>query len=101
LTMEQPRFDDLPALVASMVQEIAELKEIVAAKLTTPEGYEPDVTMDVKEAASYLRCTEDNIYKKVRSGDLPHHRNGKLIYFKKKELDKATEVVQHKRKFFR
>ncbi|MBK1439506.1 helix-turn-helix domain-containing protein [Parapedobacter sp. ISTM3] len=35
--------------------------------------------MDVQEAAECLRCTPDNVYKKVRSGSLPHYRNGKKI----------------------
>lgn len=98
--MERILFDDLPTQVALLRQEIAELKAIVAGKLTTPEGYEPDITMDVNEAAEYLRCTPDNVYKKVRSGILPHHRSGKLIFFKKKELDEATKTKPYKRKVF-
>ncbi|SFC07630.1 DNA binding domain-containing protein, excisionase family [Parapedobacter composti] len=89
-------------LLSELTNEIKELKAIVENKLTTtPEGYEPDTTMDVQEAAEYLRCTPDNVYKKVRSGSLPHYRNGKLILFKKKELDEAIKVKPYKRKFFK
>ncbi|WP_262250078.1 helix-turn-helix domain-containing protein [Parapedobacter soli] len=99
--MERIPFDDLPNEVALLRQEIAELKAIVKDKLTTPEGYEPDVTMNVKEVARHLKCSIENIYKKVESGSIPHHRIGRNIFFKKKEVDEATRVKAHKRKFFK
>lgn len=99
--MEQPRFEDLPKLVVMLCERIDKLEATVANKLTTPEGYEPDITMDVNEAAEYLRCTPDNVYKKVRSGVLPHHRSGKLIFFKKKEIDEATKTKLYKRRIFK
>lgn len=98
---EQLRFEDTPRLLVELTNEIRGLKEIVSQKLTTPEGYEPDITMDVNEAAEYLRCTPDNVYKKVRSGILSHHKSGKLIFFKKKELDEATKPKLYKRRVFK
>lgn len=99
--MERIPFDDLPNEVALLRQEIAELKAIVRDKLTTPEGYEPDVTMDAQQVAEYLHCTVDNVYKKARSGTLPHYRAGKIIFFKKKEIDEVTKIKPYKRKFFK
>lgn len=99
--MERIPFDDLPTHVALLSREIAELKAKVAEKLTTPDGYEPDVTMDAQQVAEYLHCTVDNVYKKARTGKLPHHRSGKLIFFKKKDVDEATRVNNYKRKFFK
>ncbi len=96
----QLKFEDLPKVIVELKQEIAELKAIIRDKLTTPDGYEPDVTMNVEEAAKHLKCTPDNVYKKVKAGTIPHHRSGGRIFFKKKELDASTAVKQYKRKFF-
>jgi len=98
--MEQARFEDLPALVVLLRQEISELKAIVAEKLTTPEGYEPDVTMTPEEVAKYLGCTVQNVHDKKNKGNLPFHQIGRKIFFKKKDVDDATKVIR-KRKFFR
>lgn len=99
--MEQPRFDDLPALVARMGNELAELKAIIAEKLTTPDGYEPDVTMSPEEVAKYIGCTVQNVHDKKNKGDLPYYRVGRTIYFKKKDVDEAAKIKHHKRKFFK
>lgn len=99
--MEQARFEDLPALVVLLRQEISELKAIVAEKLTTPEGYEPDVTMTPNEVAEYLGCTIQNVHDKKNKGNLPFHKVGRKVFFKKKEVDEATKVKAQKRKFFK
>lgn len=99
--MDQVRFEDLPALIVKLCEKIDKLEATVSEKLTTPDGYEPDVTMSVDELSEYLKITPDNIYKKVRAGSLPHHRSGRIIFFKKKEIDQATKVNNHKRKFFK
>ncbi len=99
--MEQPRFEDLPMLMAKMINEISELKAIIGEKLTTPEGYEPDITMSPEEVAKYIGCTVQNIHKKKNTGQLPYYKVGRTIYFKKKDIDSASRIKQHRRKFFK
>jgi len=43
--------------------------------------------LDVKELSSYLRLKEKTIYHLVRQGLIPHYRIGKLIRFKREEID--------------
>ncbi|SFC07609.1 DNA binding domain-containing protein, excisionase family [Parapedobacter composti] len=98
--MERIPFDDLPNEVALLRQEIAELKAIVKDKLTTPEGYEPDVTMTPDQVAEYLGCTVQNVHDKKNKGTLPYYKIGRKVFFKKKDVDAATKVKSYKRKFF-
>lgn len=99
--MERIPFDDLPTEVALLRREIAELKAIIQEKLTTPKGYQPDVTMSAEEVAKYIGCTKQNVHKKKDAGQLPFHKVGRTVYFKKSEVDAASKVNQHKRKFFK
>jgi excisionase family DNA binding protein len=41
---------------------------------------------DVSEAAKYLKCSRDWIYKKCASGELPHRRVGRGLRFFQSEL---------------
>lgn len=84
-----------------MASEISELRSIVKEKLQAPEGYEPDITMTAAEVAKYMGCTVDNVHKKRKSGHLPYHQTGKVVFFKKKDIDQATRVKPYKTKFFK
>jgi len=45
-------------------------------------------TLDSKACAEYLHLGLDCLFKKVRNGEIPHHREGKRkLIFKKEELD--------------
>lgn len=84
-----------------LCERIDKLEATVAGKLTTPEGYEPDITMSPSEVAKYLGCTVQNVHDKKNKGLLPYHKVGKKVFFKKKDVDQVTQVRQHKRKFFK
>lgn len=57
----------------------------------TPQEQEPaervNETMDVKEAAAYLRVSDWTIYDMVRTKSIAHFRVRSRIFFKKRELD--------------
>lgn len=90
----------MPELVLNLSKQIEELKEIIEKKLQAPDGYEPDITMTAAEVAKYMGCTVDNVHKKRKSGHLPYHQTGKVVFFKKKDIDQATRVKPYKQRFF-
>ena len=47
----------------------------------------PTAVLDAVEAAAYLAVTKDQVYRLVRSGELPHTRVGKSIRFRVADLD--------------
>ena len=48
--------------------------------------------MTAKQMAAYLQINEMTIYKKVRRGEIPVVRMGKVLRFKKDIIDKWLEV---------
>lgn len=47
------------------------------------EGY-----INLKQAAEFLKYKESYIYKLINKGEIPHHKNGRRLLFKKSELAK-------------
>ena len=47
---------------------------------------EDECYLDVREAASMMRCSTMQIYRDCNQGSIPHIRKGKRIIFKKREL---------------
>lgn len=45
--------------------------------------------MKARDAAEYIGCDVQTVYRKARAGELPCYRLGKLVRFKKMELDEA------------
>ncbi len=43
--------------------------------------------LSVKQAATYLGLKESNLYSKVERQEIPHYRVGRLIRFKRDDLD--------------
>src|SRR3974377_726520 len=46
---------------------------------------------NIRELSNYLNIRESTLYAKVGSGILPHYRIGRLIRFKKEEIDLWVE----------
>ena len=62
-----------------------------------------EVTFDVKELATYLRCSQSTVRKLLRNKEIPFFRVAYRIYFKKSLIDlwiqnqclKNCEVIQN------
>ncbi|MCK4852475.1 MAG: helix-turn-helix domain-containing protein [Candidatus Omnitrophica bacterium] len=48
--------------------------------------------MTVKQLADYLQINELTIYKKVRIGEIPSIKMGRILRFKKEIIDKWLEI---------
>jgi len=51
-----------------------------------------DEFMTAPELADYLRLKTNTIYKKVQRGELPFHKVGRAVRFKKTEIDNWLET---------
>ncbi|HZK07266.1 MAG TPA: helix-turn-helix domain-containing protein [Bacteroidales bacterium] len=69
---------DLKDLVTSAISDYFANNGHPAAKET--------ILMTIAEAASFLNCAIPTIYAKVSKRQIPFHKQGKRLYFNKKEL---------------
>lgn len=67
------------------------MKENISDRLTLIENYlknKTDKPLTFQEAAEYLGISKSTLYKKTAKKKIPFYKNqGKLIYFKKSELN--------------
>ena len=57
---------------------------------------EQNVTFTAKEAAKYLKISYWLITQLVKRGEIPYHRWGRKIFFKKTNLDKFINEQEEK-----
>lgn len=57
---------------------------------------EQNVTFTAKEAAEYLKISYWLITQLVKRGEIPYHRWGRKIFFKKTNLDKFINEQEKK-----
>lgn len=57
---------------------------------------EQNVTFTAKEAAEYLKISYWLITQLVKRGEIPYHRWGRKIFFKKTNLDKFINKQEEK-----
>ncbi|MCX8534332.1 helix-turn-helix domain-containing protein [Chryseobacterium luquanense] len=81
-------FEQLPAAVLDLKNQISELKELIISQSEDKSNNkdDDDVLLNVEQAAKLLHLAVPTIYSKVSRGELPYMKNGKMIYFFKTEL---------------
>jgi excisionase family DNA binding protein len=68
-----------------VVESIAE--RVAARVLATMASSSSSPWMTADEAAKYLRCSESRVRKLTSLGDLPRHRDGGRVLYRRDELD--------------
>ncbi|WP_270620001.1 helix-turn-helix domain-containing protein [Paenibacillus macerans] len=77
---------NLPIIMSQLAQLMMQQKDVSGE----------DQTLDVKEAAAFLRVSTWMIYDMVRKKKIPFFRIGSRIFFRKKDLEMMiTEQVQN------
>ncbi len=82
--MEPFTFEELPMAVTKLFERIKKIEKLL--KATIKVSREKDDFMDIEEAAKYLRLSPATIYSKVSRHELPANKQGKRLYFSRKEL---------------
>ena len=79
--METMTFEQLPQAVATLIEKISKIEEILTEKNEQTEKF-----LTVEEAAKFLDLTVPTVYAKVSRGELPYMKRGKRLYFSNIEL---------------
>lgn len=94
--MEQTEitFNDLPKVVAQLVDEIVGLKQKIDNLQVNNNSSKQNthVPMSVEEAAAYLRMPLNTLYAKLAAGTIPATKPGKRYVLYQDELDKWLET---------
>ena len=82
---EKLTFNDLPQVVAQLVSEITNLKDVIQ-DLNKERAPEPDELMTIEQAGEFLHLTVPTIYNKVSRNEIPYMKRGKRLYFSREKL---------------
>ena len=88
-------FNDLPMVVAGLRDEVAGMKVLLSdlqKGQTQQRVQRMRRTMNVEEAADYLRIPLNTLYQKLQKGEVPGSKPGKRWVLYSDELDKYLEV---------
>ena len=88
-------FNDLPMVVAGLRDEVAGMKVLLSdlqKGQTQQRMQRTRRTMNVEEAADYLRMPLNTLYQKLQKGEVPGSKPGKRWVLYSDELDKYLEV---------
>ncbi|MGN1211414.1 MAG: helix-turn-helix domain-containing protein [Candidatus Cryptobacteroides sp.] len=96
--MSNPTFEQLPAMVAHIMDEVGELKDLINntfGKIQT--GTADDIWMDLNELCEYLpgKPTKPTVYTWVCNRQIPFYKKTKRLYFLKSEIDRWMENSGH------
>lgn len=83
-------YDTLPGQIDYLIQEVAEIKDILMARIEKPE--EIPKFMNKEQALKYIRkqgyeISSSKFYKMSAKDSMPCHRSGRKLYFFAEELD--------------
>jgi excisionase family DNA binding protein len=91
--MSNITFETLPAAVADLREEIAELKTQVKAALAAKQAQpETEPFLTIKEAAAFMQLSVATLYDKVHNQTIPYCKQGKRLYFLKSELAQCIKA---------
>lgn len=85
MNVNEISFENLPKAVAHLVNELAEIKSLVAKSQTTIATTQK-YPIDIEEASQIIGKAKPTIYSLVRRRMIPCYKSGKKLYFFEDEL---------------
>ena len=88
-------FNDLPTVVARLLDEVAGMKQSQQEQLQILRASmkkDRHIPMSVEEAAEYLKIPKSTVYEKLANGDMPGCKPTKAWLLYQDELDKWAEA---------
>ncbi len=80
---KQINFESLPKAVASLFEEVKQIKSLILDTSTKEAG---DQLFTIQETAEFLHVQKQTLYSYVSKGIIPHHKRAGRLYFSKSEL---------------
>ncbi|TXE07567.1 helix-turn-helix domain-containing protein [Algoriphagus aquimarinus] len=79
----QITFDSLPKAMASLFEEVKQIKSLILDTSTKEAG---DQLFTIQETGEFLHVKRQTLYSYVSKGIIPHHKRAGRLYFSKSEL---------------
>lgn len=76
-------FNNLPEAMASLFEEVKQIKTLILDTSTKEAG---DQLFTILETAAFLHVQKQTLYSYVSKGIIPHHKRAGRLYFSKSEL---------------
>lgn len=87
-------------LINERLQKIKELlQELVQGKSSVHKVNHDNDMMSIDELAKYLRLSKSTIYRLKSTREIPCFKTGKILVFKRKDVDEWLERCRSKSKF--
>mgnify|MGYP001019667427 CR=1 FL=1 len=82
--MEALKFEQLPNVVATLTDEVRELKDLLLNKSEPQSIIESPIQLS--EIVSITGLTKPTLYGYVQRNEIPYHKKGNRLYFFKTEI---------------
>lgn len=96
MTKENITFNDLPEVVAHLLNKVEGMEQLLRQLLEQPKQTRTDrhVPLTVDQACEYLSMPKATFYYKVGRGEIPAIKQGKCYYLYQDELDAWLETAR-------
>ncbi|UUW08455.1 helix-turn-helix domain-containing protein [Flavobacterium plurextorum] len=84
--MESFKFEDLPNLIGELFVKIENIEKLLQENILHSTTVVEDELLTVSEAAKLLKLSVATVYTKVCRNEIPANKQGKRLYFYRKEL---------------
>ena len=88
-------FENLPKAISQLSNEIVLLRQLICQNEAKPVNSEQEM-LNVIEAASILRLHPTTVSQKLKKGELPGQKKGKIWYIFKNDLFNYLRQSEHK-----
>ncbi|TXE08282.1 helix-turn-helix domain-containing protein [Gelidibacter salicanalis] len=82
--MEALKFEQLPNVIATLANEVKELKALLLQKAKPQQEIENPIQLD--EVAPLTGLSKPTLYGYVQRNEIPYHKKGNRLYFFKSEI---------------
>lgn len=79
----QITFDSLPKAMASLFEEVKQIKSLILESSTGQHG---DKLLTIQDCSEFLHIQKQTIYSYVSKGLIPNHKRAGRLYFSKNDL---------------
>lgn len=85
--MDKYHLEDVPLLIANLINKVGLLEnEVMLLRTSLNVNNGTDDLLNIDEAARFLNISKHTVYKKVSDSKIPYCKQGKRLYFSKKDL---------------
>lgn len=98
MDVSQITFNDMPKVLAYLVNKVDRLETLLEAKQPAVKAADTNDRMNLKQLQVFhpAHPAAPTIYGWVRNGLIPHYKQGKQLFFKRSEIEKWLDETRQK-----